>query len=893
MTPTGRLGTNAETRFGRYELLEQVGTGGMGEVYRARDRDLHRDVAIKFLPAQFASDPERLARFAQEARTASSLNHPNIVTIHEIGQTRGRAYIVMEFVDGKTLRAMLRPGRPLPAKQMLDIGVQLGDGLAKAHAARIVHRDLKPENVMVTKDGFVKILDFGLAKLRTDADDAFGVGAGLDATSDTATGLTPDTAVGVVLGTASYMAPEQARGLPADHRSDQFALGAILYEMATGARAFHRESVVQTLSAIIETNPRPIAEINPSFPAPARWAIERCLAKDPADRYASTLDLAHELRGIRERSSDTSISGTGVTVGAPALRRSRLLRVAIGIAAILAVVFLAPAIRDGLSRWKSASLTDEMRLAVLLNDADLPAPDRDRLRGLLDYIVIRLADLNRFRESFSVVPSSEVREAMVRSPGDAKRRVGANYAMSLTMRRADRAFVVSASLEDTDRLRVVGGDQRSFSDDQFSQENVVEMIVAILRVQLASSEHRAWTVGVSTVAEARALFAHGLTQTPYQTARTALERYDQEQSLQKAIDGFNRAIELDSRYADAYARLGEAYLLLYRLTARPELIALAEQNATKARDLDDTRPYIWVTLGMIHAQKGAYTQAEQEFADAIARGPRTSLAYRELARAQQQRDPDKAEANFRKAIELDPEGWSNYSYLGAFLVSKNRLAEAEQIWLSATRKSPDNPRVWSNLGGLYYLQNRFDDAERALNQATQLGEYGPALSNLGTIKFRVRRQYADAAKLFERAVGVAPRDYRLWQNLAAAYYWTPDARERATAPLQNAIGLIEETRQIEPDSPQLLADLADAYAMLRDGQGARPLIARAVKLAPSDPGVALVAASVYEMLGDRDIALQYVASALHEGTNPFEFESDPTFAVLVKDPRYAKLTKRQ
>jgi Tfp pilus assembly protein PilF len=862
----------------------------MGEVFRARDHDLHRDVAIKFLPERFASDPDRLARFAQEARTASSLNHPNIVTIHEIGRKEGRPYIVMEYVDGETLRRVLQRGRPLPAKQTLDIGAQLADGLAKAHAARIVHRDLKPENVMITRDGFVKILDFGLAKLRADAE------AGLDSPQPVASeAMTePNTAIGILLGTAGYMAPEQAQGLPADYRSDQFALGTILYEMATGRRAFARDSVVQTLSAIIDAEPRPIAELNPSFPAPARWAIERCLAKAPADRYASTLDLAHELRGIRQRLGEAVTSGTDLGVVTPTVRRSRRLHVTLAVAVILAVLFMAPAIRDAWRHWRQpAPLSGEVRLALLFDDSGLATADRERLAGLLDYVVIRLADLNRFRDSFSVVPASELREGMVRGPGEAKRRVGANLAVSLAVQRADRAFVVSATLEDTERLRVLGGDQKSFPGDQFSGENAVDLIVDILRIELPPEARTAWTAGASGVAEARFLFAKGLTQTPYQTAQSALEKLDQEQSLQRSIDYFNRAIELDPRYADAYAKLGEAYLLLYRLTNRPEHIALATQNASKARELDDTRPSTWITLGMIDGQKGAYAEAERNFRNAIDRGPRTSLAYRELARVQQrQRQTDKAEASYRKAVELDPDTWSNYNALGAFLYASKRFAEAEQAFLLATGKAPDNARVWSNLGGLYYFQSRFDDAEKVLERAIGLYEYGPALSNLATIKFRVRRQYADAARIFERAAKAAPRDYRIWQNLASAYYWAPGERDRAADAHRNAIAILEEARRIEPDNPELIAALANGHAMLREEQKARELIARAVKLASSDGHVALVAASVYETLGDRDAALQHVATALKAGEAPFEFESGPTFATLVKDSRYVKLTKQ-
>src|SRR5512139_3118192 len=205
-------------RFGRYELVERLGAGGMGEVFRARDRDLERDVAVKFLPERFTSDPDRLARFAQEARAASSLNHPNIVTIHEIGQTSGLPYIVMEFVDGQTLRRFIRD-RAEPAKRTLDIAVQLADGLAKAHAAGIVHRDLKPENVMVTRDGYVKILDFGLAKLTEE--DGGGERPAGEHVSRMPTWPdvqdSPNTAAGAVMGTVGYMSPEQARGWPVDY----------------------------------------------------------------------------------------------------------------------------------------------------------------------------------------------------------------------------------------------------------------------------------------------------------------------------------------------------------------------------------------------------------------------------------------------------------------------------------------------------------------------------------------------------------------------------------------------------------------------------------------------------------------------------------------------------
>ncbi len=290
---------SAGSRLGPYEILSPLGAGGMGEVWRARDPRLGREVAIKVLPAQLSGDAGRRARFEQEARSASALNHPNIVTLYDIGTHEGELYIAMEVVEGRSLRELLG-GEPLSVRKLLDVGVQIADGLAKAHAAGIVHRDLKPENVMVSRDGFVKILDFGLAKLGEDSS------AGL---TTAPTVVAPPTEPGTVLGTAGYMSPEQASGHPVDFRSDQFTLGAILYEMAAGRRAFQRKTGAETLVAIIREDPDPIGQVNARVPAPLRWIVERCLAKDPEGRYASTKDLARDLANVRDHLSEASGSG--------------------------------------------------------------------------------------------------------------------------------------------------------------------------------------------------------------------------------------------------------------------------------------------------------------------------------------------------------------------------------------------------------------------------------------------------------------------------------------------------------------------------------------------------------------------------------------------------------
>ncbi len=330
----------AGTRLGPYQVVSTLGAGGMGEVYRARDSRLSRDVALKVLPAELASDPSRLQRFEREARSASALNDAHIVTVHDIGTAGSVPYIAMELVTGETLRKHL-VGGALPIRKLLQIATQISEGLAKAHEAGIVHRDLKPENVMVTRDGTVKILDFGLAKL------AHG-----ESPSDEGSPLPAETATrpGVVLGTAGYMSPEQASGEAVDFRSDQFTFGSILYEMATGKRAFQGKTDVDTLSAILNQEPEPIASVNPQAPAPLRWIIERCLAKEPNDRYGTTRDLARDLCAIRDHLSEaTSISGS--TAFRDRRRRRSMLAAA---AMVAALAILAAGVQVGHRMAKTA-----------------------------------------------------------------------------------------------------------------------------------------------------------------------------------------------------------------------------------------------------------------------------------------------------------------------------------------------------------------------------------------------------------------------------------------------------------------------------------------------------------------------------------------------------------
>ena len=315
----------AGTKLGPYRISSLLGAGGMGEVYRAHDTRLQREVAVKVLPEVMAADRDRIARFEQEARATAALNHPNIVALYDIGSERGIAYVVSELLTGTTLRERIAAG-PMPARKVVEIGLGILNGLAAAHERGIAHRDLKPENVFVT-DGAVKILDFGLAKLSQSL--------ALDAGNSIATVTSPETTPGLVLGTIGYMAPEQVRGLPADHRADIFAFGAIVYEMLTGRRAFHGATTADTMTAILTLDPPDLSSAPGSVPAAMNAVVRRCLEKEARDRFQSARDLSYALEAVAMESR------SGLTVTAAPTRRRLLPVVAVAMVVILAAAVTA------------------------------------------------------------------------------------------------------------------------------------------------------------------------------------------------------------------------------------------------------------------------------------------------------------------------------------------------------------------------------------------------------------------------------------------------------------------------------------------------------------------------------------------------------------------------
>jgi TolB-like protein len=447
----------------RYRIIDRLGKGGMGEVWVAEDTRLGRRVALKVLPPEFAADRERLSRFEQEARTVAALNHPNIVTLHDIEEAEGQVYLVMELVTGPSL-AELIPKGGLPEARLFDLAISLASAVAAANERGVVHRDLKPSNAMVTEQGVLKVLDFGLAKQQA--------APGADISTELETATTP----GAVLGTVPYMSPEQAQGKPADHRSDIFSLGVILYEMATGSRPFAGGSTAEVLSAILRDAPSSLVDLRPALPPRLARIIGRCLEKDPRQRFQSALDLKSELADLRQEISASDSTFTGVV--AAAAPRPRLPWIlAAGATAVLAAVALAVLL------WPSseepppppvAAAEPEQQMIVVFPFENLGPPEDDYFAaGITDEITSRLSAVGSLGviSRTSAVQYDRTGKAMAQIGED----LGVSYVLEGTVRWAGRSGS-SSRVRVTPQLVEVSRDAQVWST---SYEEQLDEIFAV------------------------------------------------------------------------------------------------------------------------------------------------------------------------------------------------------------------------------------------------------------------------------------------------------------------------------------------------------------------------------------------------------------------------------
>ena len=471
------------TRLGPYEILSSLGSGGMGEVYRARDTRLGRDVAIQVLPEQFAHEPERLRRFEGEARSASALSDPHIVTVFDVGEADGIHFFASELVEGSDLRHLMESGA-LSVKKALDLAEQIASGLAAAHEKGIVHRDLKPENVLITKSGVVKIADFGLAKL---AESSAPKGSQFP-TSDG-----HHTSAGVIMGTVAYMSPEQVRGEALNFPSDQFAFGSILYEMLAGRRPFRGNSSNEVLAAILRDEPEPLEKAAPNVPAPLRWIVERCLAKEPAERYDSTRDLGRELGSCRARLREVDVG-----VPAPARTAKRisprfLASGAFAGVAIIALLFVVLS-RQERQATPSGSPQEQPARIVVLPFENIGSPeDAYFASGVTEEITSRLANVRKLRVISRTTATEYPRK------GKTVKQVGADLGVDWILEgtvRCDRSSGGPGRVRITPQLIRVADDTHVWSErydrtltDIFSlQSDVATKTVEAIGVSLLPAE---------------------------------------------------------------------------------------------------------------------------------------------------------------------------------------------------------------------------------------------------------------------------------------------------------------------------------------------------------------------------------------------------------------------
>jgi TolB-like protein/tetratricopeptide (TPR) repeat protein len=625
-------------RLGPYEVISPLGAGGMGEVYRARDVRLGREVAVKVLPEALAADSDRLRRFEQEARSASSLNHPNIVTVYDVGRDGEVSFIAMELVEGCSLREMLAGG-PLAPKRMLSIGGQMADGLARAHASGIVHRDLKPENVMVTEDGLVKILDFGLAKLSP--------GEAFEAPGSQAVTAARGTEPGVILGTVGYMSPEQASGKPADFRSDQFSLGAILYEAASGRRAFQRATAVETLTAILREEPPPLASVVPSTPEPLRWVIERCLAKEPEERYASTRDLARDLASVRERSSPEAAPKpeAAAVTPAPAGGKDRWRLIA---AAVIAAVVVAGAFTIRRFGRPLSSGAGERSVAILpfQNFGD-KSENEYFSDGMTESLITDLAKV----PGLLVIARNSVfqykaKPVDVRRVGDELR---VRYVLEGSVQRSGESVRVNAQLVDAKTGYHVWSERydRPMKDIFALQDDISRNIVSSLKVALRPGGPAA---GAPTAnLEAYDAYLRGM---HYAHSFDWVEK-------DRAIPFFEKAVSLDPGFARGHAALAGAFAKK-AFEGDPEKLwrRRAEEAIEKGLALDPDLPEAYLARGNLAwtLENGfPHERVAADFHRAITASPNLAGAHAALASLYYHVGLlDESLVEYSKALKIDP-----------------------------------------------------------------------------------------------------------------------------------------------------------------------------------------------------------------------------------------------
>jgi serine/threonine-protein kinase len=792
------------THLGRYEIRSRLGAGGMGEVYLAQDTKLGRRVALKLLPASYTADADRLRRFGQEARAASALNHPHILTIYEIGNEGATHFIATEFVDGQTLRARVCES-PLGVREALRVCEQVASALAAAHEAGVIHRDLKPENVMLRRDGYVKVLDFGLAKLtEKHAEHA-------PADSQASTRALVKTAPGVVLGTVAYMSPEQARGLETDARTDVWSLGVVLYEMVAGRQPFAARTATDVLALVLHKEPPALRLFNPEAPDELGRIVTKALAKDAAERYQTAKDLQIDLRNLlRKLEVDAEIerstapdaetaadaeTARGVSTEArggaartfevetprtttSAARVAELFRRRGRVAAfaLAALVIASAAFVAYRFFYARGAAIDSIAVLPLVNEGG--DPNTEYLSdGISEALINSLTELRQLR----VVARTTAFRYRGREgdPQAVGRELNARAVLTGRVRQLGDALDVQVDLVDAQTgAQLWGGDyERKVSDLLSVKQAIAREVTEKLRLRLSGEEQRQLVRHDTTNPEAYQFYLRGRY---YWNKRTA-------EGFYKAIEQFQQSVERDPNYALGYVGLADCYDLMELYTGTPasETMPKARAAADRALQLDDTLAEAHASSALSYVGLWRWAEAEAEFKRAINLNPNYPTAHHWFSTSYllAKRRFDDALGEIKRAQELDPlSPIISTNVCGAYLLKNDpdsAIAECQRV----IQLDPGFLLAHTDLGWAYFKQRRYEEATAEFQKAVELsGRGGYFLSHLG-YSYAVTGRRAEALAVLKELEEKYAKHEAIGLNLAAVYVGLGD-KDRAFAWLE-------------------------------------------------------------------------------------------------------------